>query len=174
MSTDTTPDENSHAHPKMYHGSPLPSSQPSSPSVFSLRAAGRTFSFGKKSRQPTTPQDVPEPMPDLSEPLNEKNLQGYESVTRPRALTETSHASASTATPPKLLDSDLNFGEFDTGFSNMFDNFGDKKKKMLKGPGALDSSPFSPIVSTNCQVEKSKLLTITRSRLHLLPHDMHI
>ena len=113
-------------------------------------------------------------MPDLSEPLNEKNLQGYESVTRPRALTETSHASASTATPPKLLDSDLNFGEFDTGFSNMFDNFGDKKKKMLKGPGALDSSPFSPIVSTNCQVEKSKLLTITRSRLHLLPHDMHI
>ncbi|MCJ1356420.1 MAG: hypothetical protein MMC33_006415 [Icmadophila ericetorum] len=148
VSTDTNPNENSHAHPKMNHSPQLHSSQPSSPSIFSLRAAGRTFSFGRKYRQPTSPQETPEPMPDLPEPISAKNLQEYGSVTRPRAMTEDSHASGSTATPPKLLDSDLNFGGFDDGFGSMFDGFGSKERRLSKGPGTLDSSPFSPIEPT--------------------------
>ena len=44
---------------------------------------------------------------------------------RGRALTETSYASGSTATPPRLLDAGLDLDQSDQdGFGSMFDNFG--------------------------------------------------
>ena len=43
-------------------------------------------------------------------------------------MTETSYASASTATPPKLLDTDLGLGNTDDpdGFGNMFEGIGSR------------------------------------------------
>ena len=54
---------------------------------------------------------------------------------RPRAMTETSHASTSTATPPKLFDGELNlsFTEEPDGFGNMFDGFDLTEKRKSKG-----------------------------------------
>jgi hypothetical protein len=43
-----------------------------------------------------------------------------------------SASTTSTATPPKLLDADLAFGESDAdGFSNMFDNIGKRESRMI-------------------------------------------
>ena len=45
---------------------------------------------------------------------------------RQRAMTETSYASESTATPPKFLDSDFSFGQSEASddFANMFSSIG--------------------------------------------------
>ena len=43
-----------------------------------------------------------------------------------------SASTASTATPPKLLDAELAFGDGDTdGFSNMFDNIGKRDSRNM-------------------------------------------
>ena len=56
---------------------------------------------------------------------------------RKRAMTETSHASASTATPPKLLDSDLNLdlsiGEGKDDWGDLFDNISTQDKRKSAG-----------------------------------------
>lgn len=46
-------------------------------------------------------------------------------------MTESSYASGSTATPPRLLDEDLDLGTTDLdGFGSMFDNFGKRKSQI--------------------------------------------
>lgn len=49
---------------------------------------------------------------------------------RNRALTESSYASGSTATPPKLFEADLNLGISDEGFGSMFENFGKRASQI--------------------------------------------
>jgi len=86
-----------------------------------LRGASRGFSFGNKSQHdlPNTPAP-PMPPPHMS--YNEPQLPDLPEHGRDRSVTA---SSASTATPPKLFDSDLTLdsSELD-GFSNMFDNIG--------------------------------------------------
>ena len=58
-------------------------------------------------------------------------------ISRQRAMTETS---GSTATPPKLLDTDLDFGQSDDpdDFGNMFEGFGDEQRTFSRSPDILD------------------------------------
>lgn len=106
------------------HDLPIPP-VPESSSLFSLRAAGRTFSFGTRPQRASTP---------LSQQQQQHQPSSSSSFTaRDRAMTA---SSASTAIPPKLLDSDLNIsGSGEDNFSNMFENFGKRKSAIL-----LDSS----------------------------------
>lgn len=59
-------------------------------------------------------------------------------------MTGSSYASESTATPPKLLDSGL---DFDDGFGTIFENFGKRQSRVLEEPptlgGANSESPVS-------------------------------
>lgn len=128
-STDVTPDEPQSASSKALPDippPPLPHSQP----AFSVRAAGRTFSFGRKALQASGPESA-------SKSGNaEGDLPGSIATTRERAMTESSFASASTATPPKLLHADLSFGGSDLdGFGNMFDNLEKRGSRTLDGQG---------------------------------------
>jgi hypothetical protein len=57
---------------------------------------------------------------------------------RDRAL---SASTASTATPPKLLDADLAFGDNDADeFSNMFDNIGKRDSRIMSARQDLSSN----------------------------------
>lgn len=59
-------------------------------------------------------------------------------MTRERALTESSYTSGSTATPPKLLDTDLDLGESDLdGLGTMFESFGKRRSQLMSGQDAL-------------------------------------
>ncbi|KAH8698268.1 hypothetical protein BGW36DRAFT_396091 [Talaromyces proteolyticus] len=107
-----------------FHDIPVPES----PSLFSLRAAGRTFSFGTRPSRfstPThTPQHAQQPLPPQpqQQPVSAAHI-------RDRAMTA---SSASTATPPKLLETDLNLDAGDNdNFSSMFENFGKRKSAIL-------------------------------------------
>ena len=67
---------------------------------------------------------------------------------RPRAMTESSYASGSTATPPKLLDAGLDFGQSDLdSFGSMFESFGRRQSQLVEEPaamaGAKSESPVS-------------------------------
>lgn len=45
-------------------------------------------------------------------------------------MTESSYASGSTATPPKLLETDLDLGQSDLdGFGSMFESFGKRRSQ---------------------------------------------
>ena len=70
---------------------------------------------------------------------------------RKRAMTETSHASASTATPPKLLDSDLNLslsiGEDKDDWGDMFGNVTSQNKR--KSAGGQNWQGLGDHVSSN-------------------------
>lgn len=65
-------------------------------------------------------------------------------------MTETSYASASTATPPRLLDTNLNFSQADDldGFGNMFVGFGSKNSQSTEGQEASGVSVAAFTVST--------------------------
>jgi hypothetical protein len=97
---------------------------PKSSSTFSLKASGRTFSFGR-SKNTNTPPPPPLPSKDPSPPLPDRE---YETG-RARAVTASSYAS--TATPPKLDDEDfaLNLGG---NFADMFSSIGKRKSQMLE------------------------------------------
>ena len=127
-SIEASPDEISQPHPKMQHSLSIPLPPTTTSQPFSLRAASRTFSFGRRLTQQSPDASA---LPNISNGIS----QDYGIVPRPRGMTETSYASASTATPPKLLDTDLSFGEADDldGFGNMFDGIGNFKNKGLKG-----------------------------------------
>ncbi|KAL8820508.1 MAG: hypothetical protein Q9223_001278 [Gallowayella weberi] len=93
---------------------PIPASHP-----LSLRTGGRTFSFGrKKTASPASASPITQP------PQVYGLSQGPALPSRERALTESSYASNSTATPPKLLDTGL---DLEDGFGDMFENFGKRK-----------------------------------------------
>ena len=126
-STDATPEESHTASLKALPDIPRPSSPDSQP-VFTVRAVGRTFSIGRKAIHTSDAGFAPQ-SGDAQEQFPPPT-----GTTRERAMTETSFASASTATPPKLLDADLNFGGPDLdGFGNMFDNYGRRTSRALDG-----------------------------------------
>ncbi|KAI1986865.1 hypothetical protein LOZ51_000023 [Ophidiomyces ophidiicola] len=110
-SSSTLPSDNS------AHDIPIPPI-PESSFASAWRAAGRTFSFGGRP-----PKIVP---PNPSTPRQSQ------STTRERALTGSTN---STATPPRLLDSDLNLDMSDD-FSNIFEGFEKRKSQTT-----LDSKP---------------------------------
>ena len=129
-STDTPLDDRHSPHPKDTHNIPLPAVPGSSPRGF--RAGGRTFSFGRK-KVPTSSTNPPPPPPPKA-----SDSPGYAHVTRERALTESSYASGSTATPPKFLDSGLDFGSSELdGFGSMFDNVGKRNSQTANDTIAL-------------------------------------
>ena len=130
-STDTPLDDRHSPHPKDTHNIPLPAIPGSTPRGF--RAGGRTFSFGRKKTQVSSPNPPqPPPPPQASEPA------GLAHVSRERALTESSYASGSTATPPKFLDGGLDFGKSDLdGFGKMFDNVGKRDSQTANDSMAL-------------------------------------
>lgn len=131
-STDVTPEEPHPTGSKMVHELPIPPIPESQP-AFSVRAGGRTFSFGRKAAQPPSPSTTHAEAP------------GKKATVRERATTTSSFASASTATPPKLLDTDLSFGgsDFD-GFGKMFESFGKRRSRAL---GEQDTLPRPDIAS---------------------------
>lgn len=129
-STDTPLDDRHSPHPIDTRNIPLPAIPGSSPRGF--KAGGRTFSFGRKKAQATLANP-----PSSSSPKN-SDSPGFAHVTRERALTESSYASGSTATPPKLLEGGLDFGSSDLdGFGSMFDNVGRPKSQKANETMAL-------------------------------------
>ncbi|KAK2768766.1 hypothetical protein FQN54_000622 [Arachnomyces sp. PD_36] len=98
---------------------PIPESQP----AFSLKAGGRTFSFGTRSPKPPMTPKEPSPPPQMP--------------SRDRAMTSSTQ---STATPPKL-DSELTLGGESDGFGSMFENFGKRKSALFNSASAAPAVP---------------------------------
>ena len=69
-------------------------------------------------------------------------------------MTESSHASESTATPPKLLDTDLDLGQSDLdGFGTMFETFGKRRSQQGAMQNGLDLEIVqSPVSSAGSDV----------------------
>ncbi|KAL8903452.1 MAG: hypothetical protein Q9207_003910 [Kuettlingeria erythrocarpa] len=126
-STDIPLDEKPLPNPHDTHRIPAPPIPASHP--LSLRAGGRTFSFGrKKPHSPSPASPITQP-PQAYGHSQEPGIHGRE-----RALTESSYASGSTATPPRLLDTGLDLGDSGLdGFGDMFADFG--KRKSTSGAG---------------------------------------
>ncbi|KAI9739679.1 MAG: hypothetical protein M1834_006397 [Cirrosporium novae-zelandiae] len=118
---------------------PVPHPEP----AFSFRAAGRTFSFGMKGPKhshtsPSIPTIDTMPKEAVPEPPQ----------LRERALTTSSYAS--TATPPKLLDSDFNIDTSDLdGFGNMFEGFGKRKSRALTEEAQATKQSTGPLSPTS-------------------------
>ncbi|KAI4261980.1 MAG: hypothetical protein L6R42_002838 [Xanthoria sp. 1 TBL-2021] len=125
---------------------PIPASHP-----LSLKAGGRTFSFGrKKPHSPSSASPITQP------PQVYRHSQEPAFHSRERALTESSYASSSTATPPKLLDTGL---DLEDGFGDMFENFGKRRSTSdadAAGPGVMETeSPVSFTVNPILGLAKS-------------------
>lgn len=130
-STDIPLDEKPLPTPQDVHRIPAPPVPATHP--LSLRAGGRTFSFGRRKPQsPSSASPITQP-PQVYSHTQEPGIQGRE-----RALTESSFASGSTATPPKLLDTGLGLGSSDLdGFGDMFENFGKRRSTLSVDPAGL-------------------------------------
>ncbi|KAL5001425.1 hypothetical protein BDV10DRAFT_5836 [Aspergillus recurvatus] len=102
-------------HSKILHDIPVP------PLSSALRAAGRTFSFGARFSKP--PAAVP-------------HRPSSPDTTRSRATT---NSTTSTATPPKLLDTEFQIGRADDDFGNMFDGIG--AQEMAQNSNASSNNP---------------------------------
>lgn len=107
--------------------------------MISFRTAGRTFSFGrKKVGSPVGSGTSTEQRPSID------NV----STNRPRATTESSYASGSTATPPKILDAGLDFGQSDfDSFGSMFESFGKRQSQLVEEPAAIGGAKSESPVS---------------------------
>ena len=109
------------ANPKPFHDIPVPPAPVPRP-PFSLRGSARTFSFGSRTGGSSSTASQP-PLPVLPRPAPMADNG------RDRAF---SASTASTATPPKLLDAELGFGDNEAdGFSNMFDNIGKRDSRIM-------------------------------------------
>ena len=108
----------------------------------SFRTAGRTFSFGrKKVGSPVGSRTSTEQTPSID------NV----NVNRPRAMTESSYASGSTATPPKILDAGLDFVQSDLdSFGSMFESFGKRQSQLVEEPAAIGGAKSESPVSFEC------------------------
>ncbi|KAJ9209656.1 hypothetical protein DTO166G4_8745 [Paecilomyces variotii] len=118
--------EQGNGHSRPFHDIPLP---PVIGSQFSFRAAGRTFSFGSKAPRVSTPPS---------------RGSAVASGARDRAMTA---STASTATPPRLLDSDLKLEKVeDDDFGNMFQDFGksEQASSNVQNAGVTDHPPPMP------------------------------
>lgn len=115
-STDIPLDDKQLPNPHSVYKVPVPAIPPSHP--LTLRAGVRTFSFGrKKPHSPSSASPITQP-PQVYSHSQEPRIYGRE-----RALTESSYASGSTATPPRLLDTDLGNSDLDS-FGDMFKKIG--------------------------------------------------
>lgn len=102
------PENTQSSHSRGFHDIP--------PLTGALRAAGRTFSFGGRlSKQLSS--STPQPQP--SDPSRNKTM------------------TATSATPPKLLDTDLNLGK-DNDFQSMLDNFEKPSHSQAQEPHSVD------------------------------------
>ncbi|KKZ60720.1 hypothetical protein EMCG_04647 [[Emmonsia] crescens] len=117
-------------------------------SFFSLRsAAGRTFSFGTKSSTKSQQrQEVVTP-------------RSRETATRERATTA---STTSTATPPRLPDTNLDMGD-SISFGNIFDGF-DKEKETHKEQAKMQDSESGPPVPSKDTQKYPAPLRIDRSK----------
>ncbi|KAJ5577852.1 uncharacterized protein N7459_006816 [Penicillium hispanicum] len=91
-----------------------------------LRAAGRTFSFGGRFKTSTPPAPPRHATPDTA--------------TRQRALTG---GTDSTATPPKLPDSNFDLGTGGDDFGRMFDHVGKRESALLREPTPHQTQQYS-------------------------------
>lgn len=136
-SIDTKSDKNVQASKEQpYNDIPVPPTHQvhqSRPSNF-LRNAGRTFSFGVKSYKGNAEPELPSPPPPVPAGRHRFSL----STNRERAMTTSSIA---TATPPRLLDSDLVIenSELDS-FGNMFDSIGVRSSRD-PSPARVSTAP---------------------------------
>ncbi len=148
-STDTHLDDRPPPLPKDHYHRPVPPIP--EPAQFSFRSSARTFSFGRKKPQSAS---------TLSSPVSRSTLalgkpQSPHGLTRERALTESSYTSGSTATPPKLLDTDLDLGQSDLdGLGSMFESFGKRRSQLISGQVTADlertASPVSLPLHPSC------------------------
>ncbi|EEA25849.1 conserved hypothetical protein [Talaromyces marneffei ATCC 18224] len=148
------------------HDLPVPP-VPESPSVFSLRAAGRTFSFGTRPLRTSTPTSQQQQQQQQQQQACQQTT-ASPSTSRDRATTA---SSANTAIPPKLLDSDLSIrgaGDDDDGFGSMFENFGKRKSAIL-----LDSSKsvLSPALPSNYPSYSNNMQSGVQSKNHPAPNQ---
>ena len=93
-----------------------------------LKVAGRAFSFGRKKADSSATRPG----------VEHAQSDGNSTIGRQRATTESSYASESTATPPRLLDGGIL--DLDDGFGNMFDTFGKRQSKILEQPPMLEAT----------------------------------
>ena len=78
------------------------------------------------------------PVPGPRPVFDHTRSDGYESFNRPRAMTESSYTSGSTATPPKLPGTGLELEQSDLNdFGNMFDGFGKNEIQSMEEPRVL-------------------------------------
>ncbi|KAK2762415.1 hypothetical protein FQN53_007546 [Emmonsiellopsis sp. PD_33] len=130
-------------------------------SIFSLRSAGRTFSFGTKAPKIQRPDAV--------------TPWSRDSNTRDRALTT---STTSTATPPRLPETDLTMGD-STGFGNMFDGLEKEKEKPREvapsspSPVTVNRSPYNspPPPSRDTQKNLSPLQIDHSRNVDPSPHS---
>lgn len=123
-------------HDKPFNDIPRPTI-PKSTSGFSLKAAGRTFSFGRpKGTTPPPSRTLDEASSPTQTPPHLDSA-----LNRPRAVTSSSYAS--TATPPKLEERDLGLS-LGGDFSDMFSGFGKRQAKGMDIDTARDMSK-SPV-----------------------------
>ncbi|KAI9839593.1 MAG: hypothetical protein M1819_002219 [Sarea resinae] len=164
----TSDDHNSskgHPHTRNSPAPQIPESHP----TFSLRAAGRTFSFGLRAPKPPIAAPAPSPLqPQPSDPVS--------AHPRDRAMTTSSYAS--TAKPPKL-DTDFGLGESGSGgFGDMFESIGKRKSKLLDRSGgqANESSIMASPDATSPPIpaKNPKSLSDTRLNRSLPPIDVNV
>ena len=114
----------------------VPTPQVPGSNSLSFKAAGRAFSFGRRRAESPSVR-VPGP-PAIVE---HARSDGYGFFNRPRAMTESSYASGSTATPPKLLGTGLDLDQSDLSeLGNMFGNFGKSEVKLVEEPEVLGTT----------------------------------
>ena len=166
-STENYADDSVHAHPKPLPALPKPPIPAAQPGF--VRAAGRTYSFGGKPAQPAQAvrvgQDVQAPKEMLSTPqanVSYADIPDIPHVTRPRAMTDTS---GSTATPPKLLDTELDFGhrEDPDDFGNMFEGFESERNTFSRSLENVDV-PESVGVSLGNPVKSADVMLAEPTR----------
>ncbi|KAL8944554.1 MAG: hypothetical protein Q9216_000357 [Gyalolechia sp. 2 TL-2023] len=168
-STDVALDDKALPHPHDTHRLPPPPVPASHP--LSLRAGGRAFSFGRKKPQsPSSGSPITQP-PQVYGRSEDSGIRG-----RDRALTESSYASGSTATPPKLLDTGLDLGSSDLdSFGDMFENFGKRRSTLgvdtaglgvttkTDGPGSVSTGGNTGMVKAHTNLESVSPAPVPRT-----------
>ena len=125
----------SHEHYGSQQANPQDHSAQAHPQpAFSLRAAGRAFSSGIKGTKSDSPTALSRPEAAYDGGNRRR------SPVRERAMTA---STASTATPPKFLDSDFNLGSSESDdFENMFSSF-DRRTSQVSSERTQTAAPTS-------------------------------
>ena len=127
------------------HQKPLPST-PAAPTsedqpAFTVKAGGRTFSFGSKTTKVLNPSHVSQ---SRALPATPEDSGSSLSPARTRATTQSSYAS--TATPPKL-EADLVSSDLE-GLTGIFDSIG-KRRSVPIGDGQLASISMGHVANAS-------------------------